>query len=135
MAQNNNEKKIDEMTWKLLKELKFKQILYKYNVDKVDEIIKKFLRMKIADGELTVEDLRNIHDNISYKAKILVNRIGESWGVGDDGCYDIATAAVALGKENYEKCLKDYDYLVSMKKVTRQYENVLYPFNDVEHEF
>lgn len=132
--ENSVENKIDEMTWKLLKELKFKQILYKYNVDKVDEIIIKFLKMKISNGELTVRDIRNIHDNISYKAKILVNRVGDGWGRGDDGCYDIATAAVALGKENYEKCLKDYDYLVSMRDITKEYENVLYSFNDVMHE-
>ena len=101
---------------------------------KQSEVCKLVDSEKIADKELSVADIEEIADNIRAKAKVLFNRIGDEWGRSDDGCHDIATAAVAFGKQNYEKCLKDYDYLVSMGEATKEYENVLYPFNDVVEE-
>ena len=85
-------------------------------------VIYRFLKKKIADKELSVADIEEIADNIRAKAKVLFNRIGDEWGRSDDGCHDIATAAVAFGKQNYAKCLKDYDYLVSMREATKEYE-------------
>jgi hypothetical protein len=108
--------------------------LNKVNVDQVHNVIYRFLKKKIEDKELTVADIEEIADNIRAKAKVLFNKIGEDWDRGDDGCHDIATAAVALGKQNYEKCLKDHDHLVSMREATKEYENVLYPFNDIIEE-
>ena len=136
METNNNlhQQAVDMMTWGLLHDLNFKNILNKVNVDQVHNVIYRFLKKKIADKELSIADIEEIRDNIMEKSRILVNRIGEDWGRGDDGCHDIATAAVALGKQNYEKCLKDHDYLVSMRKATNEYENVLYPFNDIIEE-
>ena len=137
METNNNlhQQAVDMMTWGLLYDLNFKNILNKVNVDQVHNVIYRFLKKKIADKELSVDDIEEIRDNIMEKSQTLVNRIGEDWGRGDDGCYDIATAAVAFGKQNYEKCLKDHDYLVSMREVTNEYENVLYPFNDIVEEY
>lgn len=136
MKTNNNlhQRAVDMMTWGLLRELNFKNILNKVNVDQIHNVIYRFLKKKIEDKELTVVDIEEIANNIRAKAKVLFNKIGEDWGRGDDGCYDIATAAVAFGKQNYEKCLKDHDYLVSMREVTNEYENVLYPFNDIIEE-
>ena len=108
--------------------------LYIINIFILKNYIYRFLKKKIADKELSVADIEEIADNIRAKAKVLFNRIGDEWGRSDDGCHDIATAAVAFGKQNYEKCLKDYDYLVSMREATKEYENVLYPFNDVVEE-
>lgn len=136
MKTNNNlhQQAVDMMTWGLLRELNFKNILNKVNVEQVHNVIYRFLKKKIEDKELTVADIEEIADNIRAKAKVLFNKIGEDWGRGDDGCHDIATAAVAFGKQNYEKCLKDHDHLVSMREVTNEYENVLYPFNDIIEE-
>ena len=135
METNNlHQQAVDMMTWGLLHELNFKNILDKVNVDQVHNVIYRFLKKKIADKELSVADIEEIADNIRVKAKVLFNRIGDEWGRSDDGCHDIATAAVAFGKQNYEKCLKDYDYLVSMREATKEYENVLYPFNDIIEE-
>lgn len=136
MKINNNlhQRAVVMMTWGLLRDLNFKNILNKVNVDQVHNVIYRFLKKKIEDKELTVADIEEIADNIRAKAKVLFNKIGEDWGRGDDGCHDIATAAVAFGKQNYEKCLKDHDYLVSMREATNEYENVLYPFNDIIEE-
>ena len=123
------------MTWGLLHELNFKNILNKVNVDQVHNVIYRFLKKKIEDKALTVADIEEITDNIHAKAKVLFNKIGEDCGRGDDGCHDIAMAAVAFGKQNYEKCLKDHDYMVSMQEATKEYENVLYPFNDIIEEY
>lgn len=133
MEANNNlhQQAVDMMTWGLLHDLNFKNILNKVNVDQVHDIIFRFLKKKIEDKELSISDIEEIRENIVEKSQILVNRIGEDWKCGDDGCHDIATAAVAFGKQNYEKCLKDHDYLVSMREATKEYENVLYPFNDI----
>lgn len=122
---------INMMMWALLAEMDFKKILYSNNVDDVFDKEYEFLKNKVDSKELTREDLEEIRDNISAHAKVLINRIGDDWGRGDDGCYDIATAAVAFGKENYKKCLADHNYLVSMREATREYENVLYAFNHV----
>jgi len=136
METNNNlhQQAVDMMTWGLLYDLNFKNILNKVNVDQVHNVIYRFLKKKIADKELSVADIEEIRDNIMEKSRVLVNRVGGDWDRGDDGCHDIATAAVAFGKQNYEKCLKDHDYLVSMREVTKEYENVLYPFNDIIEE-
>ena len=135
METNNlHQRAVDMMTWGLLHELNFKNILNKVNVDQVHNVIYRFLKKKIEDKELTVTDIEEITNNIHVKAKVLFNKIGEDWGRGDDGCHDIATATVAFGKQNYEKCLTDHDYLVSMREATKEYENVLYPFNDVVEE-
>jgi len=135
METNNlHQHAVDMMTWGLLHELNFKNILNKVNVDQVHNVIYRFLKKKIADKELSVADIEEIADNIRAKAKVLFNRIGEDWGRGDDGCHDIAAAAVAFGKQNYEKCLADHDYLVSMREATKEYENILYPFNDIIEE-
>lgn len=122
---------INMMMWSLLAEMDFKKILYSNNVDEVYNKEYEFLKNKVDSKELTREDLQEIRDNISAHAKVLFNRIGEDWGRGDDGCMDIAEAAVAFGKENYKKCLADHNYLVSMREATREYENVLYAFNHV----
>ena len=136
METNNlHQQAVDMMTWGLLHELNFKNILNKVNVGQVYNVIYRFLKKKIEDKELTVTDIEEIRDNIRAKAKVLFNKIGEDWGRGDDGCHDIAIAGVAFGKQNYEKCLKDHDYLVSMREVTKEYENVLYPFNDIIEEY
>ena len=108
--------------------------LYIINIFILKNYIYRFLKKKIADKELSVADIEEIADNIRAKAKVLFNRIGDEWGRSDDGCHDIATAAVAFGKQNYEKCLKEYDYLISMREATKEYENVLYPFNDIIEE-
>lgn len=136
METNNNlhQQAVDMMTWGLLHDLNFKNILNKVNVDQVHNVIYRFLKKKIEDKELSVADIEEIADNIRAKAEVLFDRIGDDWGRGDDGCYDIATAAVAFGKQNYEKCLKDHEYLVSMREATKEYENVLYPFNDIVEE-
>ena len=135
METNNlHQQAVDMMTWGLLQELNFKNILDKVNVDQVHNVIYRFLKKKITDKELSVTDIEEISNNIRAKAKVLFNKIGGEWGRSDDGCHDIATAAVAFGKQNYAKCLKDYDYLVSMREATKEYENVLYPFNDVVEE-
>ena len=136
METNNNlhQQAVDMMTWGLLHELNFKNILNKVNIDQVHNVIYKFLKKKIADKELSVVDIKEIRDNIMEKSRVLVNRVGKDWGRGDDSCHNIATAAVAFGKQNYEKCLKDHDYLVSMREATKEYENVLYPFNDIIEE-
>lgn len=136
METNNNlhQQAVDIMTWGLLHDLNFKNILNKVNVDQVHNVIYRFLKKKIEDKEMSVDDMDEIADNIRAKAEVLFDKIGEDWNRGDDGCYDIATAAVAFGKQNYEKCLKDHDYLVSMREATKEYENVLYPFNDIIEE-
>jgi len=126
---------LDILTWTLLAELDFKKILYSVNVDQVFDVIYRFLENKVKSQELTVDDIEDIADNIRAKSRVLVNRIGEDWNRGDDGCHDIATAAVAFGKQNYEKCLKDHDYLVSMREATKEYENVLYPFNEIINKY
>ena len=126
---------VDLITWGLLSELNFKRLLKEIDTDKIYNVIYEFLKGKIESKELTVGDIDEIRNNISQKARILFNRIGEDWNRGDDGCDDIATAAVALGKRNYEKCLKDHDYLVSMRRITKEYENVLYPFNKIINEY
>jgi len=126
---------VDLITWGLLSELNFKRLLKEIDTDKIYNVIYEFLKGKIESKELSVGDIDEVRENISQKARILFNRIGEDWHRGDDGCYDIATAAVALGKQNYEKCLKDHDYLVSMRRVTKEYENVLYPFNEIIDEY
>ena len=122
---------LDNLTWALLDELNFKHILYSVNVDQVFDVIYRFLENKVKSHELSIEDIEDIADNIRTKAKVLFNLIGNDWERGDDGCHDISTAAVAFGKENYEQCLKDHDYLVSMREATKEYENVLYPFNEI----
>lgn len=129
--ETTHQEALDILTWNVLAELNFKKILYSVNVDQVFEVIYKFLENKIKDNLLSIKDIEEIADNIRAKAKVLFSRIGEDWQRGDDGCHDIATAAVAFGKTNYEKCLKDHDYLVSMREETREYENVLYPFNEI----
>lgn len=133
METNNNlhQHAVDMMTWRLLYDLNFKNILNKVNVDQVHNVIYRFLQKKIEDKELSVADIEEIRDNIMEKSRILFDKIGDDWNRGDDGCHDIATAAVAFGKQNYEKCLKNHDYLVSMREATKEYENVLYPFNDI----
>ena len=133
LKENNNlhQQSVDMMTWGLLHDLNFKNILDKVNVDQVHNVIYRFLKKKIEDKELSVADIDEIADNIRAKAEVLFDKIDNDWGRGDDGCYDIATAAVAFGKQNYEKCLTDHDYLVSMREATKEYENVLYPFNDI----
>ena len=80
------------------------------------------------------EKWRVYNTSREFSKDLKFNRIGDEWGRSDDGCHDIATAAVAFGKQNYMKCLKDYDYLISMREATKEYENVLYPFNDVVEE-
>ena len=132
---NLHQQAVDMMTWGLLHELNFKNILNKVNVDQVHNVIYRFLKKKIEDKELSVADIEEIRDNIMEKSQVLVKLVNHGWESGDDGCHDIATAAVAFGKQNYEKCLKDHDYLVSMHEVTNQYENVLYPFNDIIEEY
>ena len=123
---------LDNLTWALLDELNFKYILYSVNVDQVFDVIYKFLENKVKSQELTVDDIEDISNNIRAKAKVLFDlALDGCWDRGDDGCHDIATAAVAFGRENYEQCLKDHDYLVSMKEATKEYENVLYPFNEI----
>ena len=135
METNNlHQQAVDMMTWGLLHDLNFKNILNKVNVDQVHNVIYRFLKKKIADKELSVADIKEIRDNIMEKSRVLVNMAGKDWGRGDDGCHYIATDAVAFGKQNYEKCLKDHDYLVSMREATNEYENVLYPFNDIIEE-
>lgn len=128
---NLHQQAVDMMTWGLLYDLNFENIINTVDTSKIHDVIYNFLKKKIKDGELTVADIKEIADNINEKAKVLFNRIGEDWCRGDDGCHDIATAAVAFGKQNYKKCLKDHDYLVSMRNATKEYENVLYPFNDI----
>lgn len=136
METNNlHQQAVDMMTWKLLHELNFKNILDNVNVDQVHNVIYRFLKKKITDKELSVADIEEIANNIRAKAKVLFNRIGDEWGRSDDCCHDIATAAVAFGKQNYMKCLKDYDYLVLMREATKEYENVLYLFNDIIEEY
>lgn len=122
---------VNMMMWSLLAEMDFKKILYSNNVDDVFDKEYEFLKNKVDSKELTIEDLEEIRDNITAHAKMLINRIGDDWNRGDDGCYDIATAAIAFGKENYKKCLASHEYLVSMREATREYENVLYAFNDI----
>ena len=126
------QKALDNLTWALLDELNFKHILYSVNVDQVFDVIYRFLENKIKSNELLIEDIEDIADNIRAKAKVLFDlALDGCWDRGDDGCHDIATAAVAFGRENYEQCLKDHDYLTSMREATKEYENVLYPFNEI----
>lgn len=132
---NIHQQAVDMTTWGLLHDLNFKRLLKEVDTNKIHNVIYEFLKKKIEDKELSVGDIDEIANNIRAKAEVLFNRIGEDWNRGDDGCYDIATAAVALGKQNYEKCLKDHDYLVSMRRVTKEYENVLYPFNEIIDEY
>lgn len=126
---------VDLITWGLLNELNFKRLLKEVDTNKIHNAIYEFLKGKIESKELSVGDIEEIADNIRAKAQVLFNRIGEEWNRGDDGCMDIAEAAVALGKQNYEKCLNDHNYLVSMRRITKEYENVLYPFNEIIDEY
>lgn len=124
----------DKAMWKLIDEINFADLVkiiksYK-DYEKVDDMIKDVLQKKLDAGELTIDELEDIASNIRGHATTLFNMGGSFWGRGDDGCWDIATAAVALGEENYKKCLADPSHLKSMKKVTKEYENFLYPFNE-----
>lgn len=84
MKTNNNlhQRTVDMMTWGLLRELNFKNILNKVNVDQIHNVIYRFLKKKIEDKELTVVDIEEIANNIRAKAKVLFNKIGEDWGRG-----------------------------------------------------
>ncbi len=77
METNNNlhQQSVDMMTWGLLHELNFKNILDKVNVVQVHNVIYRFLKKKIADKELSVADIEEIADNIRTKAKVLFNRM------------------------------------------------------------
>ena len=128
----NIQEALDNLTWALLDELNFKHILYSVNVDQVFDVIYRFLENKVKSQDLSIDDIEDIANNIRAKAKVLFDlALDGCWDRGDDGCHDIATAAVAFGRENYEQCLKDHNYLTSMREVTKEYENVLYPFNEI----
>ena len=134
--ETTHQEALDILTWSVLAELNFKKILNSVNVDQVFDVIYKFLENKIKDNLLSVKDVEEIADNIREKAKVLFDlALDGCWERGDDGCHDIATAAVAFGKANYEKCLKDHEYLKSMREETREYENVLYPFNEIVEKY
>lgn len=79
METNNNlhQQAVDMMTWGLLHDLNFKNILNNVNVDQVHNVIFRFLKKKIEDKELSVSDIEEIRDNIMEKSQVLFNRIGE----------------------------------------------------------
>lgn len=130
-----NYDEIDDKMWKLLDELKFQQALNHSFMSngEIYEYICGFLQYKIDSGELTVEEIDLIHDKIAERASLLADLANGFWVGHDDTYFDISTAAVVFGKNNYEKCIRNHDYLVSMQYVTKAYENVLYPFTAIVH--
>ena len=136
LSQRLNEalSKRDKVMWDLIEEINFAELLKEVksfgDYGKVCDKIQDILQKKIDDKVFTKDDLEDIASNIRGHARTLFDMGGDFWGRGDDGTWDIATAAVALGKENYKKCISNPKHLKSMKDVTKGFENFLYPFNE-----